>query len=111
MFLLMLVCITILGSKLKDSVADPKCDVGVACHDRFVEDKLDDNGDLLPPDMKTLDINLTGCLYTCRLGLHYIGKNGAKGGSVVITASVSSESISPSPSSYGLEGDNDAKGR
>ena len=67
---------------------------GISSVTRFVEDELDSNGDLLPPDMKTLDINLTGVIYTCKLGVHYIKKN-QEGGSVVITASASSMSFVP----------------
>jgi hypothetical protein len=34
-------------------------------------------------------VNLTGCLYTVKLGIHYLRKNSA-GGSIVIAASASS---------------------
>ncbi len=64
---------------------------GIGSTDNFVTDKLDSNGDLLPPDMKTMDINLTGPIYTSKLGIHYLRKNpGEKKGSIVITASASS---------------------
>jgi hypothetical protein len=68
--------------------------LGISSVDNFCTDHLDANGELLPPDMKTMDINLTGCIYTCKLGIHYIRKNGDDGGSVVITASASSKSCS-----------------
>ena len=63
--------------------------LGISSFDNFVTDQLDSNGDLLPPDLRTLDINLTGVIYTCKLGVHYLRKN-PDGGSVVITASASS---------------------
>ena len=37
-----------------------------------------------------MDINLNGMIYTSKLGIHYLRKN-QEGGSVVITASVSSK--------------------
>jgi NAD(P)-dependent dehydrogenase (short-subunit alcohol dehydrogenase family) len=40
--------------------------------------------------MKTLDVNLTGVLYTVKLAVHYIKQNLA-GGSIVMTGSGSSE--------------------
>lgn len=55
----------------------------------LLEDDVDENGDLLPPKMNTLNVNLTGCLYTVKLGIHYLKKN-PNGGSIVITASGSS---------------------
>ncbi|KAH7385222.1 hypothetical protein DE146DRAFT_194072 [Phaeosphaeria sp. MPI-PUGE-AT-0046c] len=55
----------------------------------LLEDDVDENGDLLPPKMDTLNVNLTGCLYTVKLGIHYLKKN-PNGGSIVITASGSS---------------------
>ena len=60
--------------------------------DNFCEDKLDAKGELLRPDLKTMDINLTGPIYTCKLGIHYLKKN-KEGGSVVITASASSKAV------------------
>jgi hypothetical protein len=67
------------------------CDVGIGGTDNFCTDVLDSNGKLLPPNMKTMDINMTGCIYTVKLGVHYIRKNGDEGGSVVMTASGSSK--------------------
>lgn len=55
----------------------------------LLEDDVDENGDLLPPKMNTLNVNLTGCLYTVKLGIHYLKKN-PNGGSIVMTASGSS---------------------
>ena len=68
--------------------------LGISSVDNYCTDHLDANGELLPPNMKTMDINLTGCIYTCKLGIHHIKKNGDEGGSVAITASASSRSCS-----------------
>jgi NAD(P)-dependent dehydrogenase (short-subunit alcohol dehydrogenase family) len=55
----------------------------------LLEDDLDENGDLLPPKLNTMNVNLTGCIYTVKLGIYYLKKN-ANGGSIVMTASASS---------------------
>lgn len=55
----------------------------------LMEEDVDENGDLLPPKLDTLNINLTGCMYTVKLGIFYLKKN-PRGGSVVMTASASS---------------------
>jgi NAD(P)-dependent dehydrogenase (short-subunit alcohol dehydrogenase family) len=62
---------------------------GIGPVDNFITDKFDSNGELLPPNMKTMEVNLNGPIYTSKLGIHYLRKNPA-GGSVVITASASS---------------------
>jgi NAD(P)-dependent dehydrogenase (short-subunit alcohol dehydrogenase family) len=62
---------------------------GISGSTALLEDDVDENGDLLPPNLKTLDINLTGCMYTVKLGIHYIKQN-ASGGSLVLTGSASS---------------------
>lgn len=62
---------------------------GIAPTISLLEEGVDASGDLLPPDLKTFNVNLTGCLYTVKLGIHYIRKN-TTGGSIVITASGSS---------------------
>jgi NAD(P)-dependent dehydrogenase (short-subunit alcohol dehydrogenase family) len=62
---------------------------GIAPTINFLEDDLDEDGDLAPPNLRTLDVNLTGCLYTVKLGIHYLRNNSA-GGSIVIAASASS---------------------
>ncbi|KAF2127772.1 NAD(P)-binding protein [Dothidotthia symphoricarpi CBS 119687] len=55
----------------------------------LLEDDTDENGDLMPPKLNTINVNLLGCMYTVKLGIHYLKKN-PKGGSVVLTASGSS---------------------
>jgi NAD(P)-dependent dehydrogenase (short-subunit alcohol dehydrogenase family) len=68
----------------------------------LLEDDVDEEGDLLPPKLNTINVNLLGCIYTVKLGVHYL-KN--SGGSIVMTASVSSFSRFPAtdystPSSF-----------
>lgn len=60
----------------------------------LLEDDVDANGELLPPNLKTINVNFLGCLYTVKLGIHHTRKNPA-GGSIVITASASSVSRFP----------------
>jgi NAD(P)-dependent dehydrogenase (short-subunit alcohol dehydrogenase family) len=55
----------------------------------LLEDDLDENGDLLPPRLNTMNVNLLGCMYTVKLAIHYLRKN-PRGGSIVMTASGSS---------------------
>lgn len=62
---------------------------GIAPTISLLEDGVNSNGDLLPPNLKTINVNLIGCLYTVKLGIHHVRKNSA-GGSIVITASGSS---------------------
>jgi NAD(P)-dependent dehydrogenase (short-subunit alcohol dehydrogenase family) len=62
----------------------------------LLEDDVDENGDLLPPKLNTLNINLTGCLYTVKLAIYHLKKN-PNGGSIVMTASVSSFTRFPPP--------------
>jgi len=62
---------------------------GISITETFLEENTDENGDLLPPNLKTIDVNLIGCLYTTKLGIHHLRKN-PKGGSIVMTASKSS---------------------
>lgn len=62
---------------------------GIAPTISLLEDDVDSNGDLLPPSLRTINVNLVGCMYTVKLGIHYIRQNPA-GGSIVITASGSS---------------------
>lgn len=62
---------------------------GISMTSTFLEDDVDENGDPLPPKMDTVNVNFIGCLYTVKLGVHYLRKN-PKGGSIVMTASKSS---------------------
>ena len=60
----------------------------------LLEDDVDENGDLLPPRLDTINVNLLGCMYTVKLGIHYIKQN-PRGGSIVMTGSGSSMSSLP----------------
>jgi NAD(P)-dependent dehydrogenase (short-subunit alcohol dehydrogenase family) len=62
---------------------------GIAPTVSLLEEDVDDNGDLLPPNLKTVNVNLLGCMYTVKLGIHHIRTN-PSGGSIVVTASGSS---------------------
>ncbi|KAF2629163.1 NAD(P)-binding protein [Macroventuria anomochaeta] len=62
---------------------------GIAPTISLLEEDVDSSGDLLPPNLKTINVNLLGCLYTVKLGIHHIRRN-PSGGSIVITASGSS---------------------
>jgi NAD(P)-dependent dehydrogenase (short-subunit alcohol dehydrogenase family) len=67
---------------------------GISPSFSLLEDDVDEHGDLLPPKLNTLNVNLNGCIYTVKLGIYYLKKN-PKGGSIVITASGSSFSRFP----------------
>lgn len=61
----------------------------------FLDDTLDENGHLAPPDLRTININLLGVIFTVRLAAHYVQKHSAHRasgelGSIVITASTAS---------------------
>jgi NAD(P)-dependent dehydrogenase (short-subunit alcohol dehydrogenase family) len=62
---------------------------GISPSFSLLEDDVDEHGDLLPPKLNTLNVNLNGCVYTVKLGIYYLKKN-PKGGSIVMTASGSS---------------------
>ncbi|KAL1795586.1 hypothetical protein ACET3X_005810 [Alternaria dauci] len=54
----------------------------------LLDDNVDEHGDLLPPRLNTINVNLIGVIYTVKLAVHYIKKN-PNGGSIVMTASAS----------------------
>ncbi|ORY11030.1 hypothetical protein BCR34DRAFT_484745 [Clohesyomyces aquaticus] len=55
----------------------------------LLEEDVDESGDLLPPKLNTINVNLLGCLYTVKLGIYYL-KHNPEGGSIVMTGSGSS---------------------
>ncbi|KAF2193209.1 NAD(P)-binding protein [Zopfia rhizophila CBS 207.26] len=55
----------------------------------LLEDDVDKNGDLLPPKLDTINVNLIGVMYTIKLAIYYIKQN-SEGGSIVISGSGSS---------------------
>ncbi|KAF2265986.1 NAD(P)-binding protein [Lojkania enalia] len=62
---------------------------GISSGTALLGKDVDDNGNLLPPDLKVINVNLIGLMYTVKLGIHYIKQN-PKGGSIVMAASASS---------------------
>lgn len=40
----------------------------------LLEDDVDDRGLLMAPNLRVIDVNLIGCIYTTKLGLHYLKK-------------------------------------
>lgn len=62
---------------------------GVTARTTLLEEDKDENGDLLPPNLSCLDVNLTGVIYTVKLAIHYIRQH-TEGGSIVMTGSGSS---------------------
>ncbi|KAF1838953.1 NAD(P)-binding protein [Decorospora gaudefroyi] len=52
---------------------------GIPPSTTLLEEDVDEKGDLLPPKLDTMNVNLTGCMYTVKLGIHYI-KSHANGG-------------------------------
>ncbi|KAB8209877.1 hypothetical protein BDV34DRAFT_221381 [Aspergillus parasiticus] len=68
---------------------------GIAPRTNFLDESIDENGELAPPDLKVLNVNLNGAIYTTRLAVHHFRKfaeqhNGIVTGSIVFTASASS---------------------
>jgi NAD(P)-dependent dehydrogenase (short-subunit alcohol dehydrogenase family) len=63
---------------------------GIAGKNEFLQDTLDTNGNLIEPDYKVLDVNFTSVFNTVKLATYYL-KNQEGGGSIVLTASGSSE--------------------
>ncbi|KAE8347735.1 hypothetical protein BDV24DRAFT_170760 [Aspergillus arachidicola] len=68
---------------------------GIAPRTNFLDESPDNNSELAPPDLKVLNVNLIGAIYTTRLAVHHFRKfagqhNGVATGSIVFTASASS---------------------
>jgi NAD(P)-dependent dehydrogenase (short-subunit alcohol dehydrogenase family) len=62
---------------------------GIGGSTYLLDDDKDENGELLPPSLNTVNVNLIGCMYTVKLGIHFMKQN-PNGGSLVLTASASS---------------------
>lgn len=43
-------------------------------HEDLFHERFDENGTLLPPSLKTLDVNLTGTIYVSRCAAHFFSK-------------------------------------
>ncbi|KAJ5624481.1 hypothetical protein N7510_000790 [Penicillium lagena] len=65
---------------------------GVGTTTNFLDETLDESGQLAAPDMRTMNVNLTGAIYTLRLAVHFFRKeeNTAAAKSIVLTASATS---------------------
>ncbi|KAK5077280.1 hypothetical protein LTS08_008578 [Lithohypha guttulata] len=62
---------------------------GISGRTTYLDEKLDENGDLLEPTHLVLDINLKAVVNTVALAIHYMRRQDS-GGSIVLTASASS---------------------
>ncbi|KAF2017983.1 NAD(P)-binding protein [Aaosphaeria arxii CBS 175.79] len=62
---------------------------GISPKVTLLEEDTDENGDLLPPKLDVIDVNLVGVMYTVKLAIHYIRQHD-EGGSIVMTGSGSS---------------------
>ncbi|KAL1960610.1 hypothetical protein VTO42DRAFT_7189 [Malbranchea cinnamomea] len=62
---------------------------GISLRTTYLDETLDENGDLQEPNHSVLDVNLKGVINTTALAIHYMRKQNT-GGSVVITASATS---------------------
>lgn len=64
---------------------------GVNTNEGFLEDRFDEKtGNLLPPDTKSIDINLLGQIYVTKCALHYFKKWPETQSQIVLTASAAS---------------------
>ena len=62
---------------------------GIAEHaDQFFTDTFDSSGKLAEPDRRTLNIDMDAAADTTKLAIHYLRKNGSRGGSIAMTASL-----------------------
>jgi len=56
----------------------------------FKDDVDASSGKLLPPNLKVLDVNTTGAVYTTKLAFHYFKKQEPQGGDLVLIGSMAS---------------------
>lgn len=63
---------------------------GIDESDQPFEDKINQNGDPVEPEWRTLRVNLDGAMMTTKLALHFMRKDG-RGGSIVLSGSRASE--------------------
>lgn len=67
---------------------------GVGPTTSFLDHSLDDAGNLVPPNLRTINVNLIGPLYTLWLATYYLQKNAQEGkssdSSIVLSGSASS---------------------
>jgi short-subunit dehydrogenase len=60
--------------------------IGITSVTNFLEEEFDDDGEMLPPNNRALEVNLLGLINTVKMGVYCL-KGNVNGGSVVITAS------------------------
>lgn len=64
--------------------------LGVGARTRFIDDEIDPtDGELKAPDLSCVETNLLSVISTVKLAVHHMRKQ-ETGGSIVLTASVSS---------------------
>lgn len=61
---------------------------GIVERQEFLDEITTPDGDLAPPDLSVLNVNLVGCMYTGKLALWYFKKNPTPGGALVLVSSV-----------------------
>lgn len=61
---------------------------GIVERKEFLDDSLTSDGDLAPPDLSVLNVNLVGCMCTGKLALWWFKKNPTPGGALVLISSV-----------------------
>ncbi|OCL12645.1 NAD(P)-binding protein [Glonium stellatum] len=72
---------------------------GINTHETFLEDEYDkERGTLLPPDLKSIEVNLLGQLYVTKCALHYFKKWPKTQCQIVMTASAGA--FFPAPPIY-----------
>lgn len=67
---------------------------GISTRVNYLEQDVDENGDLLEPSFQVIDVNLRGVLNTATLALYYLRPERQEGGgSIVLTASSTSKRL------------------
>ena len=61
---------------------------GIVERVEFLDEKVDEEGDLKEPDLSVLNVNLVGSMYTGKLALWWFKKNPRPGGALVLVTSV-----------------------
>lgn len=56
--------------------------------DQIFDEELDGDGELKEPDRRVARVNMDAASDTVKLAVFYLRKNGEKGGSIVLTASL-----------------------
>ena len=79
------------GSRAFGRIDAVLSNAGVSREADFTADKVDpETGRLLPPDVKVLNVNLLGAIFTTKAAIHYLGKEADGPKQIVITGSAAS---------------------